>query len=63
MTWSVAREFTPDSESFNSYTLTINVTSDKIRCKIETFATDLIIKWVEPWYIARVRIKEITRAT
>lgn len=58
-TWSNPREFASQSD-WAELMLPLNVTSRKIRFKIETEEEDLWIKWLEPWYIPRAKSKELT---
>ena len=37
-----------------------NITSHKVRFKLETTATEFEFKWLEPWYIPRSRSKEVS---
>jgi hypothetical protein len=62
VTWSGAKLFAV-STKFTEYTLPLNLTSQHIRCKIETTAQDFDLKWIDPWYIPRARSKELVVAT
>jgi len=58
LTWSGAKTFSFRSD-WAEYVWFLNLTCQSIRMKIESSAEDLDIKWVEPWYIPRVRSKGI----
>lgn len=62
-TWSEVRLFTGDTEAFRTYVLFINETSDRLRCKVASYAESLVVKWIEPWYIPRVRAKILVSAS
>lgn len=57
VSWSPAKSCGAE-DYFETYTIYLNVTSEKIRCKIESYDEDLTIKWIEPWYIPRTREKD-----
>lgn len=54
LTWSNPKTFTR-SDEFIEHVLHINETSQQIRAKIESIAEELTIKWIEPWYIPKLR--------
>lgn len=49
------------STDFTEYEIPLNLTSQHIRCKLETSETDFDIKWIEPWYIPRERSKVVVQ--
>jgi len=55
-TWSNAHEFGVVTQ-FTEFSWLLNITSQKIRFRIECDAESLDIKWIEPWYVLRKRSK------
>jgi len=55
-TWSVEKQFA-EVTAWSECVWLLNITSAKIRFRIECEAEDLQIKWLEPWYIPRARSK------
>lgn len=53
-TWSTPKLLAVSTE-MTEYSLPLTLTCQRIRFKIETTATELDIKWIEPWYIPRKR--------
>jgi hypothetical protein len=63
-TWSTPRDYAVVSD-YTEFVLPLNVTSQKIRFKLECVvgaATEMDIKWIEPWYIPRKRTKSLASA-
>ncbi len=56
VTWSVAKTCIYSSE-LKEYIIPLNLTSQKLRAKITSTASDCDVAWVEPWYLPRVRSK------
>ena len=58
VTWLGTQHYIADPNNYTTFVLFLNETSKMIRAKIESVVdvtTDLTIKWMEPWYIARER--------
>ena len=60
-TWSNPKEFALAS-NWTEYTHYLNLTSQSIRFKVESEASELEIKWIEPWYLPRARSKTLVTA-
>lgn len=58
LTWSSVKTFAVSSD-WTEYVWWLNLTCQYIRLKIESYAEDLDIKWIEPYYIPRVRSKSL----
>lgn len=56
-TWAENKSFTAANISgeFKEYVMWVNKTSQKLRAKITTTGEDFEVKWIEPWYIPRLR--------
>jgi len=54
--WSSEKSFSVSTD-WTEYAWFLNLTSAKIRFRIECDASQLEIKWLEPWYIERKRSK------
>lgn len=52
--WSMVRRYNLQSD-WTDYTFPLNKTCQRMRFRIETYANDFQIKWIEPWYIPRKR--------
>lgn len=62
-TWSAATTLTVNSDEYETAVMYLNTTSDTVRFRIESNEGDLIIKWIEPWYIPRVKPVELVTAS
>lgn len=60
-TWSAEQLF-DYSSSWKEVSLPINVSAGQVRFKIRCTASTLEVRWIEPWYIERVRTKELQYA-
>lgn len=59
-TWLDERTITPSATEYDEKVYYMNETVRKIRFRIRTLENELSIKWIEPWYIPRVRSKEVS---
>ena len=59
--WAMSKTFAVQT-TWSEYVWYINVTSQRIRFKLESTAEDLWIKWLEPWFIPRTRSKTLVTA-
>jgi hypothetical protein len=59
VTWTGSVLFNSNADAFRTFKLPINFTSELVRCRIESTALDLTIKWIEPWYIPRQKSHQI----
>ena len=58
LTWSAIKTFAVSTD-WTEYVWWLNLTCQHIRLKIESYAEDFEIKWIEPWYVPRVRSKSL----
>jgi len=54
LTWHGGRSFAAQDD-WKEYILYLNLTTQTIRFKVETSASEFEMRWIEPWYIARTR--------
>ena len=59
LTWSPVKTFAVSTD-WTEYVWWLNFTCQHIRLRIESYAEDFEIKWIEPWYIPRVRSKSLS---
>jgi len=58
-TWeSNTKEFAVSTD-WTEYSWPLNFTCQYVRVRIDSYAEDIDIKWVEPWYIPRARSKSL----
>lgn len=59
LTWPASKTFSASTD-WTEYVWYVNFTCQTARLRVESVAEDLSIKWIEPWYIPRVRSKSLT---
>lgn len=59
VTWGGYRDFAATS-AWTEFAFPINLTTQRLRVRVQSSATSLDIKWIEPWFIPRKKSKTLS---
>lgn len=59
-TWSDSISFAASVADWKEYQWMLNFTCTSIRFRVQSTASEFELQWIEPWYIPRTRIEDLT---